>query len=142
MLKPNAISSINKLCRGRHHGLDRRRSTSTCSSSSTCIITAINIDRSSSSTTTKQCLTTGRQVVLIVTREPTGPKVVVDGVLLHVIHHVDDLVWPRLRSSTTRGPMHHLQETCKQQARKKEDTIRTQKVRVRDLGSRLDLGIR
>jgi hypothetical protein len=73
--------------------LDRRRSTNTCTSSSTCIITAINIDRSSSSTATaiEQCLAAERQVVLVATREPTGPKVVVDGVLLHVIHH-DNLV--------------------------------------------------
>jgi hypothetical protein len=32
------------------------------------------------------------QVVLFFTREPKGIEVVIDGVLLHVVHHDDDLV--------------------------------------------------
>jgi hypothetical protein len=38
---------------------------------------------------------------------------------------------PRLRSSMTCGSAHHLHETCKQQARRKEGTVKTQNVRVR-----------
>jgi hypothetical protein len=114
-LQSNAVGGVHGLCRGRHHGLDRRRRRR--SSSSTCTsITAINIDRSR--TTTEQCLATGHQVVLVITREPTGPEVIVDGVLLHVIHHGDLVLQlasatPFLNDARPHASSPDLHETCK-----------------------------
>jgi hypothetical protein len=114
-LQSNAVGGVHGLCRGRHPGLDkrrrRRRSSSTCTS-----ITAINIDRSR--TATEQCLATGRQVVLVVTREPTGPEVVVDGVFFHVVHHGDLFLKlasaaPFLNGARPHAPSPDLHETCK-----------------------------
>jgi hypothetical protein len=113
----NAIGGVHGLCRGRHPGLDRRRRRRSSSTTTTCTsITAINIVRSR--TTIEQCLATGRQVVLVVTREPTGPEVVVDGVLLHVVHHGDLVLQlasaaPFLNGARTHASSPDLHETCK-----------------------------
>jgi hypothetical protein len=114
MLQSNVVGGVDGLCRGRHPGLDRRRRRS---SSSTCTsITAINIDWSR--TATEQCLATGRQVVLVVTREPTGPEVVVDSVLLHVFHHGDLVLQlasaaPFLIGARPPASSPDMHETCK-----------------------------
>ena len=94
-LQHDVVGSRSSRRRGRR--LSRRRADAITSSTSAGIIRGIDIDRSN--TATEQCLSAGSQVVVVVRGQATRPEVIVDGVLLHVVHHDDLRVQPTFAST-------------------------------------------